>query len=169
METKRCAAQLVRSAAAIRSLCAGSPIDPHWRPEPGKWSMVEVVCHLADEDRDDFRRRLDLTLHRPGTPWPPNDPAGWVTERGYASRSLPDALADFLAERERSVAWLSALGAADLSAAYQHPRVGPVHVGDLLLSWLNHDLLHLRQLTRLEFAWNDSAWQPYSSRYAGEW
>jgi len=169
METKRCAAQLARSAAAIRALCADTPVDPHWRPEPGKWSMVEVVCHLADEERDDFRRRLDLTLHRAGEAWPPNDPAGWVVERGYAARTLAAALADFLAERERSVAWLEELGPPDLSAAYQHPRVGPIRAGDLLLSWLNHDLLHLRQLIRLEFSWNESRSRPYSSRYAGDW
>jgi len=163
------ARQLARTAAAIRALCAETPLDPHWRPAPGKWSMVEVLCHLADEDRDDFRRRLDLTLHHPGTPWPPNDPEKWVQERNYAARSHADALADFLAERERSVAWLEGLGSIDLAKSYLHPRVGPLHAGDLLLSWLNHDLLHLRQLVRLEFAWNESRLPDHSSRYAGEW
>lgn len=168
MEPRLAARQLARTAAAIRTLCNDTPADPHWRPAPGKWSMVEVLCHLADEDRDDFRRRLDLTLHHPGTPWPPNDPEGWVTQRGYASRSHADALADFLAERERSVAWLEGLGSIDLTRKYSHPR-GDLHAGDLLLSWLNHDLLHLRQLARLEFAWNESRMPPYSGGYAGTW
>jgi hypothetical protein len=165
MELERCAEQLVRSAAAIRALCAEPGCDPYIRPAPEKWSMVEVLCHLADEEREDFRLRFDLTLHRPDEPWPTIDPQAWVAERAYGSRGLADALADFLAERERSIAWLRSLGRPDLSIARQHPRVGPIHAGDLLLSWLNHDLLHVRQLVGILQAQS----KPFSSGYAGTW
>ena len=54
-----------------------------WKPASDQWSILEVVNHLADEEVEDFRHRLDLTLHRPGEPWPPIDPEVWARERQY--------------------------------------------------------------------------------------
>jgi hypothetical protein len=48
------------------------------RPAPDSWSILEVICHLGDEEREDFRQRLDITLHRPQEAWPPINPPGWV-------------------------------------------------------------------------------------------
>ena len=45
-----------------------------WKPATDQWSILEVVNHLADEEVEDFRHRLDLTLHRPGEHWPPSLP-----------------------------------------------------------------------------------------------
>ena len=59
-----------------------------WRPASDKWSILEVVNHLADEEVEDFRHRIDLALHRPGEPWPPIDPEVWARERQYNSREL---------------------------------------------------------------------------------
>ena len=36
-----------------------------WKRATGQWSILEMVNHLADEEVEDFRHRLDLTLHRP--------------------------------------------------------------------------------------------------------
>jgi len=33
-----------------------------WKPAPDKWSILEVVNHLYDEEREDFRQRLELVL-----------------------------------------------------------------------------------------------------------
>ena len=49
-----------------------------WKPSPEKWSMLEVVNHLYDEEREDFRLRLELTLRNPDEPWLRIDPQGWV-------------------------------------------------------------------------------------------
>jgi len=161
--------QLVRDAAAFQALCAEPGLEPHWKPSPDRWSAVEVLCHLADEEREDFRLRLDLLLHRPEEPWPPIDPEGWVTERRYAARDPQEALDDFIGERERSITWLRGLESLDLDISRPHPIAGTLRAGDLLLSWVNHDLLHLRQLIALQYAWNDETGRPYSSEYAGRW
>jgi len=42
-----------------------------WKPAPGKWSILEVVNHLYDEEREDFRQRLELVLKDPALAWPP--------------------------------------------------------------------------------------------------
>ena len=52
-----------------------------WRPSPEKWSILEVVNHLYDEEREDFRQRLELVLKDTSQPFPKIDPRGWVTAR----------------------------------------------------------------------------------------
>ena len=162
---------LVRSleagGAAIPALAAALSDDEARRqPAPGKWSVVEILAHLADEERDDFRRRVALTLEDSARPWPPIDPEGWARERDYRSRRLADVLADFRREREASLAWLRSLPQASLERAYEHPKLGTLRAGDLLAAWAAHDLLHLRQLAGARLALVQAAAEPFSTRYA---
>ena len=80
-----------------------------WKPAPDKWSMLEVVNHLYDEEREDFRQRLELTLRDPAEEWPRIDPQGWVESRKYSERELGASLDNFLSEREKSLSWLKDL------------------------------------------------------------
>ncbi len=128
-----------------------------------------MVCHLDDEEREDFRQRVDLTLHRPGEAWPRIDPRGWAVERRYNQRDLGAALADFAAERGRSVAWLRGLAPPDVAAGCDHPSGTRIRVGDLLVSWQAHDLIHIRQIARLHYEYLAAHAGPYSPDYAGDW
>ena len=138
-----------------------------WKPEPAKWSILEVMNHVSDEEVEDFRTRLDLTLHHPGQPWPPINPQAWATERRYNEQELPRTLARFDRERRASVDWLRALAAPDLELGYDHPHEGRIRAGDLLASWLDHDLIHIRQITRLHHQWLERHASPYRTEYAG--
>jgi hypothetical protein len=160
---------LANGGQIIRNLVEGTPqAEAEARPEADAWSMLEVVCHLYDEEREDFRQRLDYTLHKPGEKWPPIDPGGWVTSREYNERDLKDALAGFLAERERSLAWLNSLKNPDWEASHEMP-FGVMKAGDLLASWVAHDNLHTRQLVELRRSRLVRLSQPYDVRYAGDW
>ncbi len=77
-------------------------------------------------------------------------------------------LAKFLAARQKSLAWLRSLDAPDWDAAVAMPW-GSLTAGDVLASWAAHDLLHLRQLMELHYAWMQQAVAPHSVEYAGEW
>lgn len=161
--------ELAQGAETITSLVAGvSPEEGRVRPAPETWSVLEVVCHLHDEEREDFRPRLDLVLHRPDEVWTRIDPAAWVTERQYNTRDLALTLRAFLAERERSLAWLGTLVAPDWSREYRAP-FGPITAGDLLASWAAHDLLHTRQLLELRRARLLAHTAPHRTQYAGDW
>ncbi|MEX2218548.1 MAG: DinB family protein [Phycisphaerales bacterium] len=152
--------------AAVAGL---SEADARWKPASGAWSVVEIVNHLVDEEVDDFRRRLELTLRDPKLEWPPNDPEGWARERSYNERALAESVARFLAEREASLAWLSGLGEKDWGTTHTHRVFGSLAAGDLLASWAAHDWLHLRQIAKRRYELAAREPGRFSVDYAGKW
>ena len=104
MDVDRLMLQMLEDGERVQTLVQGvSDQQARWKPDADSWSILEVVCHLLDEERRDFRVRLDYTLHRPGEPWPPIDPGGWVTERAYNEQDLEESLSQFLSERQASI------------------------------------------------------------------
>ena len=169
MNAEKLIAQMERDTQRILVLVEGvSAEQAAWRSHAESWSILEVVNHLYDEEREDFRVRLDITLHNPTREWPPIDPRGWVTARGYSQRELAPSVQNWLDERRSSLAWLRSLGVADWEARYTAP-FGVMSAGDLLASWVAHDLLHMRQLVELHRAYVVHLAEPYNTEYAGPW
>ncbi len=163
--------QLADNAQRIRALVEGvTDQQARWRPAADAWSILEVLCHLLEEEQKDFPVRLDYTLNRPGESWPAIDPAGWVVEHAYNEQNVDESLQAFLQERRASLVWLETLEAAPWQTTYAAPW-GAIAAGDLLISWAAHDLLHMRQLVELlwAYAYNEQQAGSYSMRYAGEW
>ncbi|HEY7019533.1 MAG TPA: DinB family protein [Ktedonobacterales bacterium] len=170
MDLAYCRIRLQQSAAAIVALAEGAkPEQARWKPTPEEWSLLEVICHLHDEEREDFRQRLDLTLHHPEADWPPIHPSRWVTERAYNQRDLPGMVADFAQERDRSLAWLDSLSHPDWDAAHLHPLAGKMTASNMLGAWVAHDHLHIRQLNQLHWQWLATQVDALSLEYAGGW
>lgn len=140
-----------------------------WRESPDRWSLVEIVAHLADEEREDFRARTRLTLESPEQSWPKIDPQGWITGRKYQEKILATCLDDFRRERTESVRWLRSLSDPDWSSTHHHPKGGPTTAGLLLANWVAHDLHHMRQIVRWKYGYLDRETGDYSLAYAGEW
>ena len=140
-----------------------------WRPSEEDWSIVEIVSHLVDEEIEDFRMRLRLTLEDPIADWPPIDPVRVARERNYRNRTLNDMLAQFQSVRMESVAWLRSLPRIDVDVAHKDPRFESMSAGDLLASWCAHDALHLRQLARRLHGLSEHRAHPHHIGYAGEW
>lgn len=170
MELKHFIARLSSNVAVIRGFVEGvTGEQARWKPTPEEWSIVEVINHLYDEEREDFRTRLDLTLHHPGQPLPDINPQGWVLERQYNRRPLQESWGDFLQERQRSISWLKGLSSPAWEAQYVHPRWGPISAGTFMASWVAHDFLHIRQLAGLHRAYVALLAEPHSVDYAGSW
>lgn len=163
--------QLRRNAATVEAFVAGIDAgQARWRPAEGKWSIIEVVSHLVDEETDDFRARLAVMLDDPNKPWPKTDPEGWVIERNYIERDLREMTEAFLRERENSLEWLGSLVDPDWNGTRMIPSVGPFTSGDMLASWIAHDLLHIRQLLGLQWKYLAAKNPERSTGYAGaEW
>ncbi len=161
--------QLARNGEVFRTMLTGlTPEEIRWKPAPEKWCTLEILCHLHDEERDDFRARLRSTLETPQETWPKIDPAAWVAERNYMEQDFDAKLSDFLKERDRSIAWLRGLSGAPWNNAYMHPTVGPVSCELLLTNWVAHDLHHIRQLNNLRYGHLVSI-SAVPLDYAGKW
>ena len=162
--------RLRANADVIAAQVAGvTDEQARWKPDPAQWSILEVMSHLADEELEDFRTRLDLTLHRPEAEWPRIDPQRWSVERRYNEGSLDEVLARFLDRRAETLTWLAGLASPDWKGAHQHPRFGPITAGDLMISWVAHDYIHIRQLNRLHREYLVASLSEHSPAYAGKW
>ena len=169
MDLDNFTAQMTNHAETIHNLTLGISDElARWKPNPESWSILEVINHLYDEEREDFRVRMDYILHHPGEAWPPINPPGWVTERGYNQRDLAQSVQNFLEERQKSLAWLKGLLNPDWQASAT-VSFGTFSAGDIFAAWVAHDILHLRQLVELHWAYLVNAAEPYKVNYAGEW
>jgi len=66
MEFKILYEELANSTEMIRALLSGlSQEEASVKPNAEFWSILEVTCHLYDEEREDFREHLDFILHPP--------------------------------------------------------------------------------------------------------
>lgn len=163
------AKELERNKKVFKHLLHNLDIAQYmWRPQPGKWCLLEIICHLYDEEREDFRARIKHVLETPEELMPPIDPQGWVTARKYIEQDYEKVLGQFIAERERSVTYLLFLYEPAWGNTYQHPKLGPVSAGLFLNNWLAHDYLHIRQITATKYAClKANAGVPLG--YAGDW
>ena len=161
---------LERFGRLLPAVVAGiSDADSRWKAPDRAWSILEIVCHLADEEEFDFRERIRLTLTDPTIHWPPLDPEGAAVVKRYNEGDLAEAAARFSRLRSESVAWLRSLVNPDWTRTYQHPQFGPFPAGDLFAAWTAHDALHLRQIAKRMYQMSVRDAEEFSTRYAGEW
>src|SRR5574341_436461 len=107
MEFKLLYEELANSTEMIRALLGGITQDEaRVKPDPESRSILEVVCHLYDEEREDFREHLDFILHRQNEEWHRIDTEGWVTERKYNDQDFRAVKEKFFEELDRSLDWL---------------------------------------------------------------
>ena len=139
-----------------------------WKPNEESWSILEVICHLADEEEFDFPVRLQMILEKSEKDWPEFDPEGWVTERNYNEANLFETLNRYVDLRNVALAWLDSLENPDWDIVYEAP-FGEITAGDMFVSWVAHDLMHLRQLIELQRFYLVEQAKPYRLDYAGDW
>lgn len=169
MEFKTLYEELTNSTQMIGALLAGiSQDDACVRPNPESWSILEVTCHLYDEEREDFREHLDFILHRQNDEWRRIDPQAWVAERKYNEQDFKEMQEKFFSERRKSLEWLKGLSNTDWDVTYTAP-FATIPAGEMFACWIAHDNLHIRQLVELRRHRIEIITKPYSVAYAGDW
>jgi uncharacterized damage-inducible protein DinB len=143
---------LGRTADGIRSAVAGVSDAQLSQPEaPGKWSMRQLVQHLADSDLVwGYRVRLVLAQHRPTLTGYDQDL--WSERLHYDRLPVDEALDRFAALRRSNLRLLSELSSDDLQRVGVHTERGEESVAHMIRMYAGHDLLHLRQLERIRQA-----------------
>jgi hypothetical protein len=117
---------------------------------PDTWSAFDVMGHLIHAEEADWIPRARLILeHGPSRAFERFDRfAQFAASRG---KTLNQLLDEFAAARGKSLAELAALKVTpDLWAKEGlHPDLGAVTLGQLLSTWVAHDLDHLVQISRV--------------------
>ena len=140
---------LGRTPASLSALLAGAPA--RWANATdgaGEWTPYEVVIHLIHGEDTNWLPRARHILAGERRPFPPFDRTG--SFEASQGTPLEELLAAFAERRSANLAALSALGlgAADLERTGLHPEFGEVRLGQLLATWVVHDLNHLAQIVR---------------------
>jgi hypothetical protein len=115
-------------------------------PAPGKWSVREILCHLADCEIV-FAYRLRQTLAEPHHVIQPFDQDAWA--QTYAAYDAQSALAVFTAVRNYNVKLIASLPPEALSKPVIHPERGTMTFESIVETMGGHDLNHIVQIEKI--------------------
>ena len=115
-------------------------------PAPGKWSIRDILCHLADAEIT-FAFRLRQTFAEAHHVIQPFDQTDWANP--YSSLDARDALDAFTAFRHWNVLFIRAVGPAAESKPVTHPERGEMTFRTIIETMAGHDINHLRQIENL--------------------
>ncbi len=140
LERFRRGAELV---AATTTGAAGSELD--WTPGPGKWSVRQIVCHLADSEivgADRFRRII--AEENPAIV--AYDQDAWARNLDYTRRKISHALETFRRLRGENHELLKDLPASVFERTGTHSERGPVTLRSTLETYARHAESHAAQI-----------------------
>jgi hypothetical protein len=140
---------LQQTPVALQRFLETVPAEIVETPEaPGKWSIRDVVQHLADSELvGGFRLRMILAHDRP--PLVGYDQDLWASRLRYSDVDVASALEQFTALRRGNVRLWQDLSPTDLARVGIHGERGEESLAQLRRLYAGHDVLHLRQLERI--------------------
>lgn len=136
----------------VRRLVAGMSEEAVATPEAtGKWSVGQVVRHLADSEIVwGWRLRMVLAHDRPELGGYDQD--AWAQRLGYEDAPLEWSLEELAALRRGHLWLLDRASPDDLERVGVHVERGEESVAHLIRLYAGHDVLHLRQIERVRAA-----------------
>jgi hypothetical protein len=115
------------------------------RPAPEKWSVAEIVTHLADTEMV-MGCRVRMILGEPGTTLQPFDQDAWAVAMQYGKRDARKSLAQFRGFREANLALMKTLTPEQWKQTGMHPERGELTVEKIALMVAGHDINHMGQI-----------------------
>jgi hypothetical protein len=156
MEGKDAVAVQRETAARLTKLVEGVSSDKlAKRPAPDKWSVAEILVHLAEGEVSSFWRYRQMIEHN-GSTIVPFDQDLWYTLGDYRSRKPEEALQLFRLLRETNLRLFDKLTPQQWQCGGVHMERGPMTVADLARQIAGHDINHLAQVEKLVTADRDS-------------
>jgi hypothetical protein len=119
------------------------------RPAPDKWSALEILVHLCD-DEIAIGWRMRLMITRPGVTITAFDQNDWVRDFKYEKQNVADALALFRSLRKSNLTLLRLVSKQKLKSAHGiHEERGKETLSYFVRLTAGHDLNHLAQIRRI--------------------
>jgi hypothetical protein len=115
------------------------------RPAPEKWSVAEILAHLADVEIV-IGWRMRSILGAPGTPVQAYDQNAWVIAGHYEKRDPRKSIELQRTVREANLALLRALSPEQWKHFGQHAERGQESIEHIVRMVAGHDINHIRQI-----------------------
>lgn len=133
----------------LRQLIAGASTDQVMkRPAPGKWSVGEILAHLAEDEIATAWRYRQMIEHN-GIELPGFDQDLWSRVGDYASRSPQESLELFRLLRQANLQFLGQLSPEQWECYGIHAERGRITVRDLAAHMAGHDANHVEQIRNI--------------------
>ncbi len=143
---------LAATPARLKGALKGVPKKlAAWRPAPGKWSMLEIVCHLRDMEREAYLARYRRILSEDEPRLPDIDGDVLAIERNYRDQSVAPVLREWLAARRESLKLLRGVKGAAWQRAGVHETAGRLTMEDFVRRHaIGNDEAHLGQIEAIQ-------------------
>ena len=140
---------LEQTPVILKAILKGSDRETlDWKPKPERWSISEVLAHLADVEVMFLRRSRQMIREENPSLEDYNQDA--LNAAGaYSGKEPYQSLEDLIQRRTESVAFLREAPEGSESRKGQHPQLGDIILSQLLNHWACHDLGHIRQVAEL--------------------
>lgn len=137
---------LKRTPAAIAALFRRKPRTTLTRrPEPGRWSVAEILAHLTEGELV-LGYRLRLVVGEPGTAIQAYDQNVWQNQVGYLLKDPAATLRYFTALRMMNLAYVRGLNKEQRERFGMHSERGRESVLRMMELYAGHDENHVRQM-----------------------
>lgn len=149
LEGKQPLAVQAATAKKLERLIKGQPTSKlRKRPATGKWSVNEILAHLADTEII-VGFRIRLVLGAPGSSFSAVDQDSAVTSGHYEKRDPRKSVEQFRVIREANLALLKSLTPGQWKHYGVHSERGQETIEHMVRMYAGHDVNHLRQIERI--------------------
>jgi uncharacterized damage-inducible protein DinB len=118
------------------------------QPAPGKWSIAEILAHVADVELV-IGYRLRAILGAPGTPIQAFDQDKWAQAMNYGKADSRRSLERFIAFRKANLDLLKTLSPAQWKYHGMHAERGEESIETIVKLAAGHDINHLSQIEKI--------------------
>ena len=137
------------AAEKLERLVRGVPASRlRKRPAPDKWSVSEILAHLADAEIV-VAWRIRSILGAPGTPIQAYDQDAWATAGNYAKREPRKSIEQFRAMRDANLAFYKSLRPEQWKQSGMHAERGEESIERVARMIAGHDINHILQIERI--------------------
>ena len=137
-----------QTANVLSELISGATHELTKPPQPGKWSIAEILAHLAEDEIATAWRYRQMVEHS-GIELAGFDQDLWASLGNYAARDPQESLALFGLLRKANLDFLRGLNAEQWECFGIHAERGRITVRDLAAHMAGHDANHLEQIRRM--------------------
>ena len=143
---------LAATPAALKEALRGVPRKLLlFTPAPGKWSILEILCHMRDMEREAYLERYTRILGEPEPRLPDINGDALAIERDYRAQKAGDVLRDWTRLRRETLRIIRKAKPEQWRRAGVHETAGRLTIDELVARHaVGNDVAHLAQIEAIK-------------------